>query len=149
MSNLLKIDIVNTTRNKNRIVIVTLAIVFSVYNVIIYTQDSKMSSKPMPKKALLGAKLWQDNNCTACHQFYGLGGYLGPDLTNIMSHPAKGEDYVKAFLNSAPKSMPKFDFTEVEKDQLVAFLTCVDSTGFYPNKEADIQSNGWVNIKYK
>jgi len=78
-----------------------------------------------------------------------LGGYLGPDLTNVISVKGKGPEYVKAFLNSGVKAMPKFNFTEEEKEQLVAFLTTVDQSGFYPNYEGEKSITGFVNIKYK
>jgi nitric oxide reductase subunit C len=123
-----------------------------VYNVIIYTQKSSGSITAAPKmtpQALAGEHLWQQNNCTACHQLYGLGGYLGPDLTNVISNPTKGADYVEAFLNSGVKSMPKYHFSAIEKDRLVAFLTHVDKTGIYPNKDAVFSKDGWVTIIYK
>ncbi|MCH7870146.1 MAG: c-type cytochrome, partial [Planctomycetes bacterium] len=31
-----------------------------------------------------GLAIWRENNCQACHQIYGYGGFLGPDLTNLM-----------------------------------------------------------------
>lgn len=134
----------------NRLIIASLALVFIGYNLIIYTQKSSPTSTSiMSEKAIEGEILWQQNNCTACHQFYGLGGYLGPDLTNVISHPNKGEQYVKAFVNSGVKSMPKFNFSEKEKEALTAFLTAVDKTGYYPNNNAKINPNGWVEIEYK
>ncbi len=103
----------------------------------------------MTDEAIRGEVLWQESNCTACHQIYGLGGYLGPDLTNVISNPYKGEEYVKSFLNSGIKSMPKFKFTDSEKDDIVSFLKHVDNSGFYPNNNAIIENNGWVSIEYK
>lgn len=120
------------------------------YNISLYTQNISGSTAPtLSKQALKGEKLWQENNCTACHQIYGLGGYLGPDLTNISSNPKKGLEYAKAFFNSGTKSMPKFNFSDDEKDQLAAFLQEIDQTGFYPNTEAEFDNSGWVTIKYK
>ena len=124
--------------------------VFMIYNIILYTQNTSSSSVgEMSDEAIRGEMLWQENNCTACHQIYGLGGYLGPDLTNIISNPYKGESYVKSFLNSGIKSMPKFKFTDKEKDDIVSFLKHVDNSGFYPNNNAKIENNGWVSIEYK
>ena len=127
----------------------TLVIMFIIYNLIIYTQGTSNNTEKMSEKALHGEKLYQENNCTSCHQFYGLGGYLGPDLTNVVSNEKKGPAYVKAFLNSGIKAMPKFDFTEAEKDALVQFLTEVDKTGYYPIKDAEHSASGWVGMKYK
>ena len=135
---------------KNRIVLGTLVTVFIIYNLNIYFNRVSASSAPhLSQSAIKGEQIWQDNNCTACHQFYGLGGYLGPDLTNLISNPAKGPEYAKAFFNSGVKSMPKFNFTEEEKNNLVEFLKAVDQTGYYPNKDAEFDNSGWVSIKYK
>lgn len=128
---------------------ISLLVMFATYNIFVYTQGTSNNTPKMSKQAIKGEQLYQENNCTACHQFYGLGGYLGPDLTNIISQEYKGPAYVKAFLNSGIKSMPKFNFTEEEKDALVQFLTEVDQTGYYPIKDAETDASGWVGIKYK
>ena len=96
-----------------------------------------------------GQKLWQRHNCFSCHQLYGLGGYLGPDLTNVYSEKGKGKDYIKSFLNSGVKTMPRFNFSEKEKAAIVSFLKEVDATGYYPNYNSAIQYNGWVEIDTK
>lgn len=103
----------------------------------------------MSDKAIAGEQVYQDYNCAACHQLYGLGGYLGPDLTNVISNPSRGPDYVKIIINSGIQSMPKFNLSEKKIDQLVAFLSHVDQTGFYPNKNAVVSEDGWVDIEYK
>lgn len=134
---------------QNRIVIISLVSFFALYNYFVYTQTSIEPTRLLSNLALKGEGLYQKNNCTACHQFYGLGGYLGPDLTNVISSPDKGEAYVKAFLNSGIKSMPKFNFNEEEKNAIVQFLREVDETGFYPNYQSKMKTNGWVDINYK
>ena len=138
-----------TQTNKNRWVMTGLVVMFIIYNIVVYTQGTSNNTPPMSAQAIQGEELYQEYNCTACHQFYGLGGYLGPDLTNVISAQYKGPAYVKAFLNSGVKAMPKFNFTEEEKDALVQFLTEVDQTGYYPIKDAKNDINGWVGIKYK
>jgi len=137
-------------KKKNQIVISLLIGIFITYNTILYTENTSASSAPkLSDSALKGEHLWQENNCTACHQIYGLGGYLGPDLTNISSNPKKGLEYAKAFFNSGVKSMPKFNFNASEKNDLAEFLKAIDQSGYYPNQNADFEYSGWVNIKYK
>lgn len=127
-----------------------MVLLFLIYNVVLYTQDTSASSyKKLSPIALKGERIWQENNCTACHQIYGLGGYLGPDLTNIASNPDKGINYAKAFFNSGIKSMPLFKFSEEEKDQLATFLKEIDQTGYYPDRNAKFDATGWVTINYK
>ncbi len=70
------------------------------------------------------------HNCVACHQTYGLGGYLGPDLTNVMERrPAV---YVRAVLRDGIREMPAFQLSEQEIEQLIAFLRYLDTTGRFP-----------------
>ena len=134
---------------KNVLVILLLIVVFSVYNISVYTVNDYKHPVKLSETALQGQMLWQENNCWSCHQIYGLGGYLGPDLTNIYSNPNKGAGYIKAFLNSGVKSMPNFDFSEGQKEAIVSYLKHIDSTGFYPNFEANFKPSGWVELKYK
>lgn len=126
-----------------------LASFFGLYNYSIYTHDIANQHAVFSQKAIDGQALWQENNCYSCHQLYGLGGYLGPDLTNSYSNKAKGSAYLKAFFNSGIKAMPRFNFSEEEKEALVVFLKEVDQTGYYPNHNAKIEPNGWVEIQYK
>ena len=134
---------------KNRLVIIILVILCGVYNAFVYTSKESELPVKLSSQAVYGQQLWQENNCWSCHQIYGLGGYLGPDLTNVMSHPSKGSGYVKAFLNSGVKSMPKFNFSEEEKEALVSYLKHIDSTGYYPNYNAIFKPTGWVELEYK
>lgn len=141
--------LVKQKTKKNIIIIAVLITAFSVYNYFIYTSSDYETPVKLSSVAIHGQQLWQSNNCWSCHQIYGLGGYLGPDLTNIHSDKNKGPNYIKAFLNSGIKSMPKFNFSEKEKEALTAYLKYIDSTGYYPNYDAKIQANGWVKLKYK
>lgn len=131
------------------IVLASLIIIFILYNRLVYSTDSYAPSIALSPKAITGQNLWQSNNCWSCHQVYGLGGYLGPDLTNIYSQPNKGPDYINTLLNSGVKSMPSFNFSESEKEAIIEYLKAIDQSGFYPNKESEIQATGWVKIKYK
>ena len=92
-----------------------------------------------------GMALYQQNNCVACHQVYGLGGYMGPDLTNVVSAPDKGAEYASMLIKYGTAKMPNFEFTDSEIDDLVEFLKYVDSTGTYPPKNAEIKWYGSVD----
>ena len=134
----------------NRLTMGILLSLSLIYSYTLYTgETAQTNTPPLSEEALKGQELWQQNNCIACHQIYGLGGYLGPDLTNIASNPKKGIEYAKAFFNSGIKAMPKFNFSEKEQNQLAEFLKEIDQTGYYPNKNAKIQPSGWVSIQYK
>lgn len=120
---------------------------FSSYNYIIYTDTSAYGKVQLSEKALQGEKLWLQNNCNSCHQIYGLGGYLGPDLTNVYAFRKCDEGYLKSMFNSGIKAMPKFDFNETEKAGLLQFLKEIDQTGHYPNTKSTIEADGWVKIQ--
>ena len=76
-----------------------------------------------------GRLVWQKYNCQSCHQLYGLGGYLGPDLTNVISQPNKGESYVRVMLMAGAKQMPKYNLSDSEVHALLSFLVSVDKSG--------------------
>lgn len=134
---------------KYLLILLLLSTLFFVYNFFIYTDSSAYGNIHLSEKAVRGENLWLKNNCNSCHQIYGLGGYLGPDLTNVYSFRQKNDAYLKAMFNSGIKTMPLFQFNESEKEELLQFLKEVDQTGHYPNINAKINTDGWVEIQYK
>ena len=66
-----------------------------------------------------GAAVYQQYNCVACHQFYGLGGYMGPDLTNVISN--RGAAYARAFITAGTGTMPNLGLAPEEIDRVVAY----------------------------
>lgn len=101
----------------------------------------------MTEDAENGKLLFQKYNCTACHQLYGLGGFMGPDLTNAMSKQGIGELYVSAFLQGGTQRMPNFHLSEDEIKSLVAYLKYVDKTGISPVKKFEINYDGTITQK--
>ena len=105
------------------------------YSAIVYTSGTENESgMAISDDAKLGKLLFQEKNCISCHQIYGLGGYMGPDLTNVIQDPGKGPDYAKAFLISGTDKMPDFDLSDEEIEQLIAFLEFMGADGVYPPK---------------
>ncbi len=96
----------------------------------------------MSDQARHGQALFQQHNCIACHQFYGLGGYMGPDLTNVISKYSPA--YARAFMATGTTRMPNFNLTDDELDALVAYLSFVDSTGTYPPQNYQVTWYGTV-----
>ena len=94
-----------------------------------------------------GKMIWQQNNCSACHQLYGLGGFLGPDLTNIYSNQGKGPAYIKAFVQNGTTVMPSFHLPDQEMDALLAFFQHVDASGKADPKTYATKSNGTIERK--
>lgn len=93
-------------------------------------------------KADHGKRIWQENNCIACHQIYQLGGYLGPDLTNTYS--TKGPEYIKVFVKNGTAVMPKFNLDETALEALVTYLKEIDATGSADPRTFTISTNGMI-----
>lgn len=106
---------------------IVLFLAFGLYTFLVYKNcDSDDHNKP-GDEVIAGWETWQENNCQSCHQLYGLGGYMGPDLTNTAS--SKGADYMKVFIKYGSDRMPNFHLPDSEVANLVAFLSWVDKTG--------------------
>jgi len=116
---------------------------FAVYSVIVYTSGTETPHlEPISDEARAGQRVFQEYNCIACHQFYGLGGYMGPDLTNVISN--RGPAFARAFIVSGTARMPNFGLSNEEVDALIAYLSFVDSTGRYPPDNYEISWFGTV-----
>lgn len=106
---------------------ISLVSAFLVYTIYIYYSSYGKTVSEADAKVKEGWDIWQNKNCQACHQLYGLGGYMGPDLTNTYS--VLGPDYMKAMMKSGTNRMPDFKLTEIEIDNIVSFLKWVDESG--------------------
>lgn len=126
-----------------RFVFAGLCLAFALYSARVYTTGTLSThGAPMNDLARYGQQVYQQYNCVACHQFYGLGGYMGPDLTNVMSR--RGEAYSRAFITAGTAAMPNFGLSAEEVDGLIAFLAFVDSTGTYPAQNYEVAWYGTV-----
>ncbi len=65
-----------------RTMVVALALAFVVQTGLVYTDDTADNLPSLSEEAQEGWWLWHHHNCQSCHQFFGYGGFLGPDLTN-------------------------------------------------------------------
>jgi len=90
-----------------------------------------------------GKLVFQRNNCQACHQVYGLGGFMGPDLTNSIE---KSEAYVKAMIEYGSDRMPKFDLSAQEISDVTEYLSYVNQTGHSPLKNFRLTPYGTVKV---
>jgi nitric oxide reductase subunit C len=126
-----------------------LCIAFAAFSCSIYIQPlfQSTAASEVVSLAAKGRLVWQRNNCQTCHQLYGLGGYLGPDLTNITSAPAKGDVFVLAMMRSGNETMPAYHLSEEEEQQLIAFLKSVDQTGKSNPLQFDVLPSGQIKQK--
>ena len=113
------------------ITLLILLISFVIYSFIIYTKGTESDVVLSENELSLvkqGKQIYQQYNCMSCHQIYGLGGYLGPELTTAWSDKHRGEEFIKAFLKSGGRRMPDFKFEPHQIDALTSYLKYVDST---------------------
>jgi nitric oxide reductase subunit C len=116
---------------RKAVIFLALSGLFSAYTFLVYTKGvatEHLSSMKETVQIKEGKKLFQQYNCIACHQVYGLGGYLGPDLTTAWSDRRRGEAYLRAMLRSGGARMPNFHFTPAQIEALLSYLRHVDTT---------------------
>jgi len=128
--------------DKKKVVIFLLLVTaYSSYSAYLYLRPP-FQAEPIDELADKGKIVWQENNCTACHQIYGLGGYLGPDLTNVYSK--RGAEYIKAFVKGGTPIMPSFKLSEEDMSALLVFLEHVDQSGSSDPRNFRIHFNGTI-----
>jgi mono/diheme cytochrome c family protein len=83
-----------------------------------------------------GRAAWDRAGCAVCHSLYGLGGHLGPDLTD--AHGRLGPAALRAIVRRGGSVMPAFALDDAELDALLAFLAEADAGGsFAPRSLGD------------
>lgn len=113
----------------NRILVFLLLFVsFVVYSFFVYTTGTQNVAAGMNSEAIAGKFLYQKHNCTSCHQLYGLGGFLGPELTTIVSQESRREMYARVILKSGTQRMPDFHLSEEEINCLIEYLKYIEAT---------------------
>ena len=122
----------------------TLVVAFLCYTSFIYVELPVKNEMPVASSQN-GKLLWQKYNCNACHQIYGLGGYLGPDLTNEFSR--RGDQFIKGYIKSGNEIMPSFHLKDDELNDLAAFLKDVDISGSADPKSFIIHYDGTIGQK--
>lgn len=79
-----------------------------------------------------GVDVWRSKNCAACHSIFGLGGHIGPDLTNTYKN--RNMEYLDLVLKNGMLNMPNLNLSQTERHQLIQYLKDINSLGSYPLK---------------
>ncbi len=99
-----------------------------VQTALVYSDDP--SGVRLEGESLEGARTWHAQAGRPCHQLYGFGGFLGPDLTNAASSLGAGFDRrLTSVLTAGPGAMPVYSLDEAEITGIAAFLRAMDRTG--------------------
>ena len=98
-----------------------LVLCFLVQSVLVYTDHVDLE---LSAKAIEGRRLYHESACQVCHQLWGQGGFLGPDLTNAASRV--DETRLVSLLTVGSGQMPALSFNPRQIDQMNAFLKEID-----------------------
>lgn len=132
-----------------RMIMTILLSCFLVYSAFVFTtgtnEDKGITS--LTSNALKGKHLFQENNCVSCHQIYGLGGYMGPDLTNVVSRYKENKNFIYAMLQNGSQRMPNFDLSSKEINSIIEYLNYIDKTGVSPVIKFSINYDGTITQK--
>lgn len=62
------------------------------------------SAEPLSEGEISGKRVWQKEECISCHTLFGNGGYVGGDMTHVVSQ--RGSEYVLNYLVKPPVMPP-------------------------------------------
>lgn len=122
------------------VLLLSLGILWTGYSLHLYMSPAENGK--LSEKAEKGKQVWQASNCHTCHQLYGLGGYLGPDLTNV--YQRGGPAYIKAMVTVGSRSMPAYPMSDQDMQSLVAFLEEVNRSGSADPADFKVQPGGMI-----
>lgn len=123
-----------------------LCVAFVIYTMSIYLRPNVQAVNigTHHELAISGKLVWQKYNCQSCHQLYGLGGYLGPDLTHVFSAPGRSDAYLRGMITGGNRQMPRYILPEEEMTSLIQFLKETDQSGKSDPRTFLIEPHGMI-----
>ncbi|MBU6475424.1 MAG: c-type cytochrome, partial [Alphaproteobacteria bacterium] len=113
------------TARHRKCVMTALAAVFLLQSWFVYTDKAGRRHHAPSAAAVQGQMIWRHHNCQTCHQLFGLGGFLGPDLTHVTERLSPAA--FSAILQVAPFPMPPQRMSADEITDIYAFLQETDA----------------------
>lgn len=111
------------------LILAGLVVAYVALSVVAYTDfPRRAADPPLTDLERRGLAVWRGNNCQACHQIYGFGGFLGPDLTNRVTDATPDAEF-RTVLEEGARPMPAFQMAAADQEAVLAFLRAVDRTG--------------------
>jgi nitric oxide reductase subunit C len=107
--------------SSKKILLAVLVVSFAIQTGLVYSDEVDLV---LSDAAVEGRKLFHDGACQVCHQLWGQGGFLGPDLTNAASRV--DETRLASLLTVGSGQMPAFRYTDEQIQQMRAFLQEID-----------------------
>lgn len=107
--------------SSKKILLSVLVVSFAIQTGLVYSDEVDLR---LSQDAVEGRKLFHDGSCQVCHQLWGQGGFLGPDLTNAASRV--DETRLASLLTVGSGQMPAFRYSDEQVRQMAAFLDEID-----------------------
>lgn len=107
--------------------VIFLLAAFGTQGALVYTDGVAQSRPGLTDLERQGRQVFLAHNCYACHQIYGFGGFLGPDLTNAAQRVPRAR--LEELLTHGSKQMPAFALPSADIDAVEAYLRAIDRTG--------------------
>lgn len=107
--------------SSKKVLLAVLVACFAFQSGLVYSDEVDLR---LSDEAVEGRKLFHDGSCQVCHQLWGQGGFLGPDLTNSASRV--DETRLASLLTVGSGQMPAYDFSAEQIAQMRAFLDEID-----------------------
>jgi nitric oxide reductase subunit C len=101
---------------------------YAILSVVAYTDHPNPPGPQLSDLEREGLDVWRRNNCQVCHQIHGFGGFLGPDLTNLVDEKREDIEFAKLLTNGYAK-MPALHLPDEDQRAVLAFLRAVNRTG--------------------
>ena len=116
-----------SSKQIRKLVMAILVSVFLVQGWFVYTDKTGRRHAALSSEARRGQDVWQQQNCQTCHRLFGLGGFLGPDLTHVTER-LPPEDFA-AVLKDSPAPMPHYPLSDADAKALYLYLSEMDRAG--------------------
>jgi nitric oxide reductase subunit C len=110
-----------------KILLVSLLASYAGQSALVYLDDTATPELALSEEGVVGRRLWHEHNCQVCHQLYGFGGFLGPDLTNAAPRLTRAR--LDEVLTIGTGQMPAFRFDGDQITALETFLHEMNATG--------------------
>ncbi len=109
-----------------------LLVLWGVYlsvSIVAYTDfPGRPSGQPLTELEREGLSVWRHHNCQVCHQIYGFGGFLGPDLTNFVNDETSDGE-LSSILTYGLGRMPALNLNLSNQRAVLAYLRRLNRTG--------------------
>lgn len=106
-----------------------LVMAYIAVSIIAYTDYPRENNDPpLARLEKRGLEIWRRENCQACHQIHGFGGFLGPDLTNRVDENTPDDAY-RWIMDQGLGRMPAFHLSQDDHRAVMAYLRAINRTG--------------------